>query len=179
MEPEFASQLVEAARTGDERAWRTIVAELGPALVGYARSKGVPDPEDLMQEVFVALAERLADFEGSWRRFRSWAFTIAHHKMADHHRSRSRRPRLVPMEVAAGMAGGPTPSDELEMIDERERSLTALDRLSPVEREVILLRVVAELDSEQVGEILGKRPGTVRVIQSRATTKMKQMMQEG
>lgn len=179
MEPETASELLERAGQGDERAWRAIVSDLGPALVGYARSKGIPDPEDLMQEVFVAIAQRLGDFEGSWAKFRSWAFTIAHHKIADHHRSRSRRPQLVPVEVAAGLAGGPTPSEALETRDETARSLAALERLSPVERDVILLRVVAELDSEQVGAILGKRPGTVRVIQSRAAAKMKQMMHEG
>lgn len=179
MEPERAAQLLDAAGRGDERAWRAIVAELGPALVGYGRSKGVPDPEDLMQEVFMTIAERLAGFEGSWRQFRSWAFTIAHHKMVDHHRSRSRRPQLVSVDVAVGLTDGSTPSDVVETREEAKRSVAALDRLSAVERDVILLRVVAELDSEQVGALLGKRPGTIRVIQSRAAAKMKAMMQEG
>ncbi|MBT8215296.1 MAG: sigma-70 family RNA polymerase sigma factor [Acidimicrobiia bacterium] len=168
-----------AAQGGDERAWAQIVRDLGPRVVGYARAKGVADPEDLMQEVFLAAAQRIGRFDGSLDDFRSWVFSIAHHKMVDEHRRRARGPHLVPVEAAAHTAGADDgPAESLIAREDVRSSLRALEELSPVERDVVLLRVVAELDSEQVGSILDKRPGTIRVIQSRALDKLKQVVRE-
>lgn len=168
-----------AAQGGDERAWAQIVRDLGPRVVGYARAKGVADPEDLMQEVFLAAAQRIGGFDGSFDAFGSWVFSIAHHKMVDEHRRRTRAPNLVPVEVAAHTAAAHDgPAESLIAQEDVQTSLRALDGLSPLERDVVLLRVVAELDSEQVGAILNKRPGTIRVIQSRALGKLKQVVRE-
>ena len=168
-----------AAQGGDERAWAHIVRDLGPRVVGYARAKGVADPEDLMQEVFLAAAQRIGAFDGSLDAFRSWVFSIAHNKMVDEHRRRARAPSLVPVEAAAHTAASHDgPAESVIAEEEVQTSMRALEGLSPLERDVVLLRVVAELDSEQVGEILNKRPGTIRVIQSRALGKLKQVVRE-
>jgi RNA polymerase sigma-70 factor (ECF subfamily) len=44
--------------------------------------------------------------------------------------------------------------------------------LSPDQADVVLLRVLAGLDVEQVAEILGKRPGTVRVLQHKVLRRL-------
>jgi hypothetical protein len=56
--------LVERARGGDGEAWSQIVRELGPRVQGYARGKGVVDAEDVVQDVFIAAARRIGDFDG-------------------------------------------------------------------------------------------------------------------
>ncbi|MBT8164055.1 MAG: RNA polymerase sigma factor [Acidimicrobiia bacterium] len=172
--------LLEAARFGDEGAWAEIVRALGPRVVGYARAKGIADPEDLMQEVFLAAAQRIGSFEGSYSDFRSWVFAIAHHRIVDEYRRRARTPQLVPVDAIAHTAPS-SGAGPVELVIAREdvvSSVRALDGLSPIERDVVLLRVVAELSSEEVGSILSKRPGTIRVMQSRALEKLKRVVQE-
>ncbi|MFH1104775.1 MAG: sigma factor, partial [Actinomycetota bacterium] len=78
---------VARARQGDERAWAEIVRDVGPTLVGFARARGVGDPEDLMQDVLVAAAARLGSFEGNWRDFRAWVFSIAYRQVVNRYRA--------------------------------------------------------------------------------------------
>ena len=173
------SETLTRAQRGDESAWNTIVSEFGPRLQGYARAKGVPDPEDLMQDVFLAASRRIHSFDGSWDDFRSWLFTIAYRRIADSYRRAGRSPALVPMEAVRGASDrSPTPESQFLANEQLSETVQALETLSPIEREVVLLRIVGELDSEEVGSIVGKRAGTIRVIQSRAVQKIKQAMQE-
>jgi DNA-directed RNA polymerase specialized sigma24 family protein len=68
---------------------------IGPGLLGYARGKGAPDPEDVMQDVLVAAASRIGGFVGGMRAFRSWVFAIAYRQIAD----RDRAPRRTEVEL--------------------------------------------------------------------------------
>ena len=62
-------------------------------------------------------------------------------------------------EVVAASAG-----------DDAARRIVAL--LPADQAEVILLRVVADLSVDQVAKIVGKRPGNVRVLQSRGLKRL-------
>lgn len=174
------SELLERAKRGDESAWHAIVTELGPKLLGYARAKGVPDADDVMQDVFLVASRSIHSFEGSWDNFRSWLFTIAHRRIADTYRRAGRAPALVPLDATVGAIAGDSNTPEGIMIahEQLRETLQALETLSPLEREVVLLRIVGELDSDEVGQIVGKPAGTIRVIQSRAVQKIKRAVQE-
>lgn len=178
MERSERDTLVADAQAGEQSAWHAIVTTLGPKIKGYALSKGVQDADDLLQEVMLAASRTIGSFEGSWDDFQSWLFTIAYRRIADVYRRNERMPHLVPLEAAAGVGDSVSrPEAQLLVREQLSEALAALDRLSEVEREVVLLRVVAELDSETVGAILNKRPGTIRVIQTRAVAKIKTMLQ--
>lgn len=60
--------------------------------------------------------------------------------------------------------------------DDAARRIVAL--LPPDQAEVVLLRVVADLSVEQVARIVGKRPGTVRVLQSRGLKRLAERISE-
>ena len=165
-EPE---SLVDRARAGEETAWEEIVAEFGPRIRGYARGKGAPDPDDVVQDVFVAAASRIGDFVGDLGAFRSWLFSIAYRQIANRHRVADRRP----VELSERPDGSPGPEDLTVEGAAHAEALAALDILDPIERDVVLLRVIGGLDSAEVGRAVGKRPGTVRVIQSRALKRVR------
>lgn len=177
MTAEDRNALVTRAKAGEQAAWHVVVTEIGPKVKGYALSKGVADADDLVQDVMLAASRNIANFEGSWEDFRSWLFTIAYRRITDTYRRRERLPQLVSIETAAAI-GDPAyrPDLRLEAKERLGEAMAALDRLSDIERDVVLLRVVAELDSDAVGAILDKRPGTIRVIQSRAIDKIKQIV---
>ena len=85
-------RLLGLAREGDEGAWAEIFAELAPAVLGYLRANGAPDPDDVLSEAFLQVARDIASFEGEWADFRGWVFTIAHHRLIDARRHAARRP---------------------------------------------------------------------------------------
>src|ERR671914_135748 len=92
MSAERFTSLLESARQGSEAAWQELYDGLAPAILGYLRANGAPDPEDILSEVFLQVARDIARFEGEERGFRSWVFTIAHHRLIDARRHSARRP---------------------------------------------------------------------------------------
>ena len=168
MSPDRFQVLIESARGGDERAWSEIWGELSPAVLGYLRGSGAPDPEDVLGESFLQVARDVAEFEGDWDSFRSWVFTIAHHRLIDARRRSARRPMDLVAEVPEplGEAGDDAAEQALARIS-REQVMKMLESLSPDQRAVLLLRVLGDLSLEQVAEALGKRTGAVKQLQRR------------
>lgn len=158
------------ARGGDQHAWVEIVSEFGPKVKGYARGKGIADADDVVQDVFLAAAERLGEFEGDWRSFRSWIFSIAYRQIVNRYRSAGREGAELPVSLEDANPGPPELVVEAETV---RAASQALDVLSGVERDVVLMRVLAGLDTDQVATAVGKSAGNVRVIQSRAMGKVR------
>jgi RNA polymerase sigma factor (sigma-70 family) len=160
--------LLAAAREGNEAAWAEIYRELAPAVLGYLRASGAAEPDDALGEVFLQIARDLANFKGDEQRFRSWVFTIAHHRMIDAGRRRSRRP--VDLVAEPPEPPGPPAADVSEQALARlgdEEVRRVLQALSPDQRSVLLLRVVGGLTAEEAARALGKRPGAVKALQRR------------
>src|SRR3954469_7365164 len=86
------TSLLEAAREGSEDAWQELYTGLAPVVLGYLRANGSPDPEDVLSEVFLQVARDVVKFDGDETGFRSWVFTIAHHRLIDARRHSARRP---------------------------------------------------------------------------------------
>ncbi|MBA3429862.1 MAG: hypothetical protein H0U16_00025 [Actinobacteria bacterium] len=75
-------------------------------------------------------------------------------------------------------ATGRGPLEEVLANEEEESLRAAFIRLSDDDREVLELRVVGELDARQAGHVLGKRPGAVRMAQSRALERLREFMEK-
>jgi RNA polymerase sigma-70 factor (ECF subfamily) len=163
-----------AARAGAEWAWERLYAELAPAVAGYLRAHGAAEPEDLVGEVFLQVVRGLEGFSGGERQFRAWVFTIAHRRLVDDVRRRTRRP-VAPaehavLEAAAG-AGGDVHDDAGAALDEA-RVVEAISALAPDQRSVLLLRIIGDLTVEEIAGALGKRPGAVKALQRRALRRL-------
>src|SRR5262249_960511 len=167
MPPERFSSLLEAARQGDEAAWGELYRDLAPPVLGYLRANGAPDAEDTLSEVFLQVARDLPGFDGDEKGFRSWVFTVAHHRLIDARRYAARRPVDLAAEPPEPREREPDAAERaLAKIgkDEVER---VLERLSPDQRAVVLLRVIGDLSVEDTAKALGKRPGAVKALQRR------------
>lgn len=169
---------VEHLRRGDPAAWRELVAELGGDVAGYARSKGVSDADDLVSDVFEALASRIIDFEGGARALRSFAFTIAHHRIADHHRRRSTRPTSEELDDAIALPDA-TDHDRPDHAAGSVDAMRLIDSLPPDQREVMLLHTFGQLQLNEIADVLGKRPGTIRQLQLRARRRLRKQVEGG
>lgn len=165
--------ILSAAQAGAEWALSELYRDLQPRLLRYLRAQDPNNAEDLASDVWLDLATGLTRFDGNEPGFRAWAFTIARRRVLDQRRRLARRrTEPVPAEAFADLNG---PSDcEAEAFARiaTQAALARLAALPRVEAEVVLLRVLGGLDAEQVGAILGKRPGTIRVLQHRALARL-------
>jgi RNA polymerase sigma-70 factor (ECF subfamily) len=163
-----ASDRIAAAKRGEAWALRDIWQTFSPRVQGYLTGRGVADAEDLTSEVFIGVFERLPRFRGDEAALRTFVFSVAHARYVDHVRRTSRRGGTVPFDTT--LHDGITASAETEALrtisDERVRA--ALETLSPDQRNVVLLRVVADLDLAQTAEVLGKSVGAIKALQHRA-----------
>lgn len=163
---EFDSVLA-GARAGEPWAFERIFLVLSPVVEGYLRLQGAREPEDLTSDVFVSVLRNLRSFEGGEGGFRSWVFTIAHRRLIDERRRARRRPEPAPIEDAPEL---PAPDDVVRHVEqvlaaEELRALCA--RLSPDQRDVVLMRLLGRLSIDEVAMALGRTPGSVKALQRR------------
>ncbi|MGH2721076.1 MAG: RNA polymerase sigma factor [Actinomycetota bacterium] len=160
--------VLAAARQGASWAWSGIYKDLAPQVLGYLRASGAADPENLTGEVFLAVVRDIARFDGDEAKFRSWVFVIAHHRLLDERRRRNRRPETL-VAVDPGTDHRPGGNVEHEALDNLgvDAVRRVIDRCVPDQREVLLLRILAQLSLAEVAEVLGKTVGAVKALQHR------------
>ena len=160
------AQVLSAAQANSGWALRRLFDDLARPVAGYLRVQGAREPDDLANEVFLGVFSGIAGFEGSEEQFRSWVFTIAHRRLTDERRRLGRRPVLADHGDQAEIVGGDTENDALSSLgSERVREMLAA--LAPDQRDVLLLRIVADLTVDHAAEALGKTPGAVKALQRR------------
>lgn len=169
-------QVLAAAQADAPWAYQRLFDWLGAAVAGYLRGQGADDPEGLANDVFLRVFTNVDAFDGDEERFRSWVFTIAHNGLVDDRRRSRRRPVIADRTVADGVAPRATESEALARLG-NERVHALLGELSPDQREVLLLRIVADLTVEQVAEALGKAPGAVKQLQRRGLASLRRLLE--
>ncbi len=90
-----SSSLLQAARDNDPAAWRRVVDTYSRRIYRWCRRAGLQpeDASDVVQEVFRAVARKLADFHHDQLgdSFRGWLYRITQNKVRDHQNRRSGR----------------------------------------------------------------------------------------
>lgn len=160
-------ELVDAAQAGSVAAFERLYRALASQVVAYLRWHRVSDPDGLTNDVFAQVHRKLSSFEGDEQGFRSWVFTIAHHRMIDDRRRAQRQP-VVDADVGIDDRRSGDVEDDAFALLGSDRVRELLELLSADQRAVVLLRVVADLSVEDVARILGKREGAVKALQHRA-----------
>jgi RNA polymerase sigma factor (sigma-70 family) len=171
-------RVLDAARANAPWAYRHLYESLAGAVSGYLRSQGARDVDDLTSEVFLGVFRRLGSFEGGEAAFRSWVFTIAHHRLVDDRRRRARRPDPGLLDGRLAEVVGGDVEDEVLARLGTEGVHRLLERLAPDQRDVLLLRVVGDLTIEQVAEAVGKRPGAVKALQRRGLAALRKIISD-
>lgn len=173
---DFERQLA-AAKQGDEGAFVVLFRSVQPLLLRYLRTVGGPLADDAAAETWVSIVRGLDRFSGDEAGWRAWVFTIARARLRDAQRKASRTP--VPVDVASVYAGVPDTADVAATVEEifsTEAALGVVAQLPPDQAEVVLLRHVAGLDVALTAQVLGKRPGAVRVSAHRGLKRLAGLM---
>lgn len=169
-------QILALAREGDSQAFAEVWRATHPMLLRYLRVTAGVLAEDVASHTWLKVIESLGSFSGDEPGFRRWLVTIARNHYLDEVRRAGRRPeRLI--------------SDVVEVVDERRQfardaasiaeenlstdaALRLIATLPREQAEMVMLRVVLGLDVADVADIVGKKPGAVRVAVHRSLRRL-------
>lgn len=169
-DPSRWAELVAAIADGEPQAVEEVFAEMQPRLLRFLRSQEPRAADDLAAEVWLAVAGGISRFDGDWSDFRAWVFSIARRRLADHRRTAvRRRTDVVDVQTFARHQADDAPEDEaLDKMSGQQAAALITSILSGDQAEVLLLRVLADLDVDQIAAIMQRSPNWVRVTQHRA-----------
>jgi RNA polymerase sigma-70 factor, ECF subfamily len=175
-------EVLRRTRDGDPSAFAVLWREYQPPLLRYLRVTAHEAAEDVASETWASVTASITKFDGDESAFRAWLFTVARRRAIDHFRSEARRP-AVPMDpVVLGSASpsstDPDPADATVSTLALESALLLIADLPAAQRDAVMLRAIAGLDVPHVAAIMGKRPGTVRVLAHRGLRTLARRLSE-
>jgi RNA polymerase sigma-70 factor (ECF subfamily) len=168
--PDSDARLVAAA-LADRSAFAALYRRYVDAIYRYAyhRLGTREQAEDATSQIFLKALVALPSHKSD-RSFRSWLFTIAHNVVTDCYRAR--RPQ-EPLDLVAEVEDRTSsPEDEALHIVQRDEIRKMLQLLPNDQRRILELRL-AGLTSVEIGEVLGKSAGAVKVAQSRSIARLR------
>jgi RNA polymerase sigma-70 factor (ECF subfamily) len=176
MTPSF-DRVLTAAREGEAWACARIYENLKQPVVTYVQMRGATDPDDVTSETFLCVFRDLERFEGDEHDFRAWVFTIAHRRLLDTWRKRQRRPVETALDPAIDVAGGDAEREAMADLNLADIILL-LEQLTPEQRDVVLLRTVADLSLEEVAQVMDRSIPAVKALQHRALNALRKAIDE-
>ena len=157
-------------------AWESFYERVYPMMLAYSQRR-LGHNEEARDAVSEALARtvttvaRMAELDTTPE---AWSFGILRNVVVDFQRRTYRDRRIHATAVIATA----DPSEALDTTTEHVNVRRAFAQLNDLERELLELRVIAGLSSEQVAVELAMSPGAVRMAQARALTKLRNLMPE-
>jgi len=180
---EADGELLVRLRSGDERAFVSLVQRYQEQMLRLATSF-VPNQavaEEVVQDTWLALLRGLDRFEGR-SSLKTWLFSIlvnqARTTGTKEHRSvpvPDPEPAVDParFDAAGGWADPPE-----QWVEAAEGRLALMDELPARQRQVVLLRDVDELSSEEVCSVLAISDGNQRVLLHRGRSRLRQLFED-
>jgi len=166
------SELLNRCQQGDELAWEVLVRQhqgrICAIAFGYVGEQD--EALDLAQDIFVRVYQRLHTCVEA-EKFTAWLIRIARNACIDHLRRRKARPprQDIPAEEMVNLSyGGPTPEDQLISSSRQRLVHRALQKLSEINREIIVLKDIQGLPLDEISGMLDLPLGTVKSRSSRA-----------
>lgn len=177
--PLVSEAVLDLAEAGDRAALDTVLGAVRPMVVRYCRARlrgrsgAVTGPEDVTQEVLLAVVSMLPRTRPNGAALRALVYGIAAHKVSDARRSEDRdRTRAVPeVPETADRSAGPEPAMLRSELSARVDTL--LQELPERPREILVLRIGVGLSADETADAIGSTAGAVRVAQHRALCRLR------
>lgn len=168
-------ELARAASAGDVEAIGHLYDQLVGPIYRYiaVRVRRREDAEDLTHLVFERIVTALPRYRHDGKPFSAWAFRIARNAVIDHLR-RTRRTEPLDVVPERDDTGGP---DAVSLREEELRELrAAIQRLTPDQREALILRYASGLSADEAAQIMGRQAGTIRGLTFRAIEALRRQL---
>ena len=168
--------LLRGARELDEPALSTIFETYYLPLYRYIYQhlRHRATAEDLTAEVFSRMLEQLAKGCGPDQHLRAWLYRVAHNLVVDHARRQVHRDH-DPLDEELASANEDVETEVHGRI-QRERAVAALQRLTPAQRAVIILKYLEGYANQEIASMLELSVGAVKALQHRGLASMRRYL---
>lgn len=169
--------LVERMQAGDREAFGIVYERLAPKVYGYLyhHTNGRAQlAEDLTEEVFLKVLEKLDRYQDRGLPFASWVYRVAHNHLVDYFRGQPKQ-GTVSIEDCYNLA-------EVRAEKTLDQTLThseltrALERLTEDQRRVIVLRFLQGMNIAETAEAIGKTEDAIKKLQARGLMALRRVL---
>ena len=169
--PEETAKWLSLAQKGDEKAFEALVLSYEKVVYHVAlRMMGnAEDAMDLSQEAWIKIYHAIGQFDGKCA-FSTWIYRITTNVCIDALRKKKNKD-TISMEEAADSEDGfglqiadtsATPEERYLKRERCQELLSAMERMPPQHKAILLLRDLKDWSYEEIGTILDLNPGTVK-----------------
>jgi RNA polymerase sigma-70 factor, ECF subfamily len=170
-------QILRQAQAGQDAALTTLYNTYFERIYKfiYYRVSHKETAEDLTEDVFVKLFKKLKGLE-QLAAFEGWMFQIARNQVIDYYR---RKKQLIPLEEVENTLEYETNIvDIVNLQTEQVIFIKLLKELTAEQQQVIKLKFLEDIDNDIIAQLMNKTEGAIRVIQHRAITKLKELVDD-
>lgn len=173
-------KLVKQAQLGDAEAFGKVYDRLVASIYRYIYYRvSKSEAEDITENVFLKAWEKRKSYRKQvGNSFTSWLYRIAHNAVVDYYRAKT---KTESVELSEDLQNE---SADIDPTKVTQRSFDSVDlalyirKLPNLQQQVIILKFVNGLANEEISEITGKNLGTLRVIQHRALSRLKELLEK-
>lgn len=167
-----AIRLIERAAGGDVEAFGELYNIYLDRIYRYVfhQVKDRMTAEDITEEVFIKAWKAIDSCKGKEQTFLPWLYSIAHNHVIDVFRSKKKEMSLK-AETVAEVCDYRL---EVETKLEHQQLLDVIAHLPHNQRQVIILKFIEGLDNHEIGEVMHRNQGAIRVLQMRALATLRQ-----
>jgi RNA polymerase sigma-70 factor (ECF subfamily) len=179
-------QWLDRARQYDAQALAEIYDRFAEPIYRYLyRYLGdAAQAEDLTSEVFLRLLHNINTSRGPRDHLSGWLYRVAHNLAMDWYRKHGKNETL-PLDLDDGdslidllPSDEELPADQVERQQTQEQVRGAIQKLTPEQQQVILLRFGEGLKIAEVSQIMDKSTNAVKVLQHRAIRQLKKRLEQ-
>ncbi len=174
------NQLVQELVQGNPEAVEELVARYADDIFRFVYNQvggSAQDAEDVVQETFIAALKAVRRFRGD-STLKTWLFSIASHKAADHQRRVGRHPQINMQDMTYPLhTDGPLPEQLFERFEIRQTLRQALLYLPAHYRTALILKYVEELSVREIAHIMKRSVKSVESILVRARRLLAQIFE--
>lgn len=174
-------KLVKKAKKGDSEAFGKLydvyVEKIYRFVFFKVRSRF--EAEDITQQVFLKTWQNIKTYKPQkGAGFSSWLYRIARNSVIDHYRTAKDHVDIEDLKNDGQFTSIPDPGGDMDRIERFKKIEASLVILTDDERDVIVMKFIEELSNKEIGDVLDKNQGAIRVIQHRALKKLKSNLEK-
>jgi RNA polymerase sigma-70 factor (ECF subfamily) len=168
---------IQRAQQGDTTVIGALYEQyhLGIYRYFYYRIGDIHTAEDLAAEVFLRMIHSLPGYQHKGVSIQAWLYQIAHNLAIDHYR-KARLRNHDPLEDHTLPHPDNVDATVQRSLDSEELK-HALDRLHDDQREVIILRFIADMSIDEVSQVVQKTQDSVKGLQRRGLAALRQALE--
>jgi RNA polymerase sigma-70 factor (ECF subfamily) len=172
-----AAALVALAQQGDQQAFADLYEAYRPLVYRFLRRRVDGNDEaveDLTEDVFVKLYEKLDRYVERGLPFTAWLYRIAHNQLVDYLRALPKQ-YAQPLDAVADVPESQTGAEYRSVLD-RETLAPALARLTDEQRQAVQLRFLQGLSVAETAATMGRSEEAVKKLQARALVNLRRAL---